>query len=345
MTPHDSISILKIPTTNPLSRSVFSFVFAATVFLSCFSGAAFGGTVAELVYFPETGKVILDGECAAGGVITNFVLQSNGQFINTDDVVNPFGSAFFTANANEVSASDGNAVGLPLIDLGNILAADLTLAELNNVFTRATYVGELGSGEFDFEFTIGVLPDPVEVIVSDGASQRSMLLSIDVVFPGNVQIGSSAFSLLQTRGTDVDLSVSTTTANGTTIASLSFSGSNTEASGSLADGNYQLTIDGDDIQDAQGNSFDADRDGIPGGQLVFGDEEVENLYRLFGDINLDRRVNVVDLLGFRQTFALMTGDASFDESFDSNLDGRVNVIDLLRFRGNFLQTLLFDDGS
>lgn len=343
MTPSHLIPLLYVP--HSFMRTALCFVFAFALFQSQLFGAASGNTVAELVYIPETGKVFLDGECAAGGVITNFVLFSNGEFINTGDVVNPYGSAFFTSNADEVSASDGNGVGLPLIDLGNILPTDLTLADLNNIFTGATYVGELGSGQFDLEFRIGQLPDPVEVIVSDGEAQRSMLLEIEVVFPGVVQIDNSAFSMIQTGGTAVGLSFSTASSNGNTIATISFSGNHVENSGSLEDGNYQLTIDGAGVLDAQGNNFDVDRDGIPGGQLVFGDEEAENLYRFFGDFNLNRTVNVFDLLGFRQTYRLMTGDASFDSSFDSNLDGIINVFDLLRFRQNYRLTLAFDDGS
>lgn len=90
--------------------------------------------------------------------------------------------------------------------------------------------------------------------------------------------------------------------------------------------------------------MDVDDDGTPGGILVIGDEEAEAFYRFFGDADQNRIVNVFDLLGFRQAFGLMTGDASFDESFDSNVDGLINVFDLLRFRQNFGQTLPFNDG-
>ena len=118
-------------------------------------------STAELFYDPQTGDVVLDGTNAAGGVITNFVLQSNGSFINTNEVENPFSGAFLTANANEVSASDGNAAGLSLIDLGSILQTGLNSNDLESLFTNATYVGEVGSGgPFNFEFVIGSAPEP-----------------------------------------------------------------------------------------------------------------------------------------------------------------------------------------
>ena len=121
---------------------------------------------------------------------------------------------------------------------------------------------------------------------------------------------------------------------------LDFSGPFTEDSGSLVDGNFQLTIDGDRIT-SQGIAIDIDGDGSPGGTLIIGDEEAEEFYRLFGDADRNRVVNVVDLLGFRQTFLLLTGNALFDNTFDSNIDGIINVIDLLRFRQNFLKNLPF----
>jgi hypothetical protein len=296
-------------------------------------------SVAELVYIPSTGQVILEGECAAGGVITNFVLESNGQFINTNDIVNPYGSAFFTANADEISASDGNAVGLSVINLGNALPPNLTLSDLQTIFSRATYVGELGSGEFDFAFRVEMAS--VEVIVNEGELQRSMVQEIEVVFTGDVQIGGSAFSLAMRGGSNVAVSFSTAVANGKTIATLSFFGANTESSGSLVDGNYELSINGGDIVDSLGNNFDVDEDGTAGGTAIFGDEEQDFMYRLFGDIERNRTVNIFDLLGFRQTCLLMTGDASFNAGFDSIVDGRINIFDLLRFRQNYRKTLTF----
>ena len=131
--------------------------------------------------------------------------------------------------------------------------------------------------------------------------------------------------------------------DGRTNATLSFSGPLTEASGSLTDGNYQLTIDGGDVIDAQGAAMDVDEDGTPGGILIIGDEESDGLYRLFGDSDQNRTVNILDLLGFRQTYLLLTGDAMFDSSFDANTDGLVNITDLLRFRQNYRVTLPYED--
>ncbi len=185
----------------------------------------------------------------------------------------------------------------------------------------------------------------VETSINQGEFQRSMLMDLDVSFAGDVQIDGSAFVLEKLGDGDVPTSFTTAFEDGRTNATLSFSGPFTETSGSLVDGNYQLTIDGGGVTDAQGSAMDIDGDGSPGGTIVIGDEESEALYRLFGDVDQSRSVNIIDLLGFRQAFQMMTGDASFDAGFDWNVDGLINVIDLLRFRQNYLKTLPYDDGS
>ena len=103
---------------------------------------------ADFIYDPFTGGVVLDGTDAVGGGLTNFVLQSDGSFLNAEGVENPFDSVFFTSTANEISASDGSALGLgQLIDLGSILETGLTADDLAGLFTRSSYVGSLGTGQ------------------------------------------------------------------------------------------------------------------------------------------------------------------------------------------------------
>lgn len=146
------------------------------------------------------------------------------------------------------------------------------------------------------------------------------------------------------RGADggsVDVTATIDNSSGNSIATLTFSGEFTETTGSLVDGNYQLTVFGDQIQTASGQSFDADGDGIAGGNSVFGDSEADEFFRLFGDSNGDRLVNVFDLLSFRQAWLTNEDDPDFDSAFDSNADGNISVFDLLRFRQNWLATSEF----
>ena len=186
----------------------------------------------------------------------------------------------------------------------------------------------------------------VDVSINQGELQRSMMTEMNISFAGNVDIGDSAFSLRKVGdGGDVTVAFTAEFDRGRTNATLSFSGAFTEQSGSLVDGNYQLTIDGGEVIDSQGSAMDVDGDGTPGGILIIGDEEEEALYRLFGDVDQNRTVNVIDLLAFRIAFLSVEGDPSFNASVDWNLDGVIDVRDLLAFRRNFLKTLPFDDGT
>jgi hypothetical protein len=122
----------------------------------------------------------------------------------------------------------------------------------------------------------------------------------------------------------VDLSASTVTQ---TIAKLSFSGPLTD-SGSLIDGSYTLTVFSSQVS-AGGSAFDGNLDGSPGGDLSL------NLFRLFGDVNGDKTVNITDLTAFRNAFGTTTSDANYSPFLDFNGDGVINLTDLTQFRNRF----------
>ena len=179
--------------------------------------------------------------------------------------------------------------------------------------------------------------------VNEGETGRSNVNEVVVSFDEIVTFGSGAFELVQ-RGADggpVDVTTSIDNSSGRSIVTLTFSGSFATASGSLVDGNYELTVVGDQITTSSGAAYDANDDGVAGGSFVHGDTETDNFFRLFGDGDGDRDVDLFDLLGFRTTFGQSTGNANFNEGFDANGDGVVNVIDLLSFRQNFGERLDF----
>ncbi|MEL7337990.1 MAG: dockerin type I domain-containing protein, partial [Planctomycetota bacterium] len=121
--------------------------------------------------------------------------------------------------------------------------------------------------------------------------------------------------------------VSTEIVNGKTVANLTFAGSGIMG-GSLADGNYTLTTLATDVVDAAGNQLDGNGDGVGG------DSATDDFFRLFGDCNGDRSVNIIDFFGFLQAFRNNDLD-----TFDYNGDGNVNIIDFFQFRSRFGQTL------
>ncbi len=162
------------------------------------------------------------------------------------------------------------------------------------------------------------------VAINDGSAQRSMVTSLTVTFDRLVTVDPGAFELRRQDGSLVGLNVATSVADGRTVAVLTFSGPGI-VGGSLADGNYTLTVRGDRARDAVGRSLDGDGDGTAGG------DRVDAFFRLYGDSDGDRDVDLHDLGQFLSTFGRRQGDPRYLAYFDVNGDDRVGLIDLLAF--------------
>jgi hypothetical protein len=168
-------------------------------------------------------------------------------------------------------------------------------------------------------------PPTIEsVVINDGSAQRSMVNSLTITFDRVVTIDPGAFALQRAGGSAVGVNVGTSVVDGRTVAVLTFTGTNIIA-GSLADGNYTLTVRGDLIRDAVGRAVDGDGDGNGGG------DRSNSMYRLFGDSDGDRDVDVHDLVQFASTLGRQAGDPKYLAYFDVNGDDRVGLIDLFAF--------------
>jgi len=164
------------------------------------------------------------------------------------------------------------------------------------------------------------------MIVNDGSVQWSMVNSLTVTFDGQVTIDAGAFELSRQDGTLVDLNIAMSLVDGRTQAVLTFAGADVMA-GSLADGNYALTIRSGLVHDRFGRSLDGDGDGTAGG------DRSEAVFRLYGDSDGDRDVDVSDLLRFLGSFGRRAGDSHYLAYFDVNGDDRVGLTDLFAFAG------------
>ncbi|MEL6106892.1 MAG: G8 domain-containing protein [Planctomycetota bacterium] len=162
------------------------------------------------------------------------------------------------------------------------------------------------------------------VMVNGGDAQRSMVSSVTVTFSEAVSgVGADSFILTNTTtNTRVIPDVTTALVDGKTVATLTFSGSGV-VGGSLADGNYTLTTLSS-LTDAAGNRLDGDQNGTGG------DDATAEFFRLFGDVNGDRMVNIVDFFRFRNAFR-----GGYDSAFDFNGDGDINIVDFFQFRRRF----------
>ena len=92
--------------------------------------------------------------------------------------------------------------------------------------------------------------------------------------------------------------------------------------GSLADGNYMLTIRGDHIRDEVGRELDGDRDGNGGG------DRVDAFFRLFGDSDGDRDVDHADLDVMLGSLPTSRGDVDYLWFLDYDGDDEVDGLDM-----------------
>jgi hypothetical protein len=174
-------------------------------------------------------------------------------------------------------------------------------------------------------------PTVESIVINDGNVQRSMVNTVTINFSEAVNVAAADLILENTSfGSIVTPIVSTQLVGGKTIATLAFSGAGIIA-GSLADGNYRLTIL-DTITDSAGNALDGNGDGSPGGNAV------DNFFRLFGDFNGNRTVDPQDSFFFRQKLNQATDDAIFD--FNGN--GIIDPQDSFFLRRNLNRRLDFD---
>ena len=165
-------------------------------------------------------------------------------------------------------------------------------------------------------------PTKVEsVVLNDDSVQRSMVDRVTVTFGGAAVLDPGAIELRRQDGTLVDAQISISLASGKTVAVLTFAGPEF-IGGSLADGDYTLTIQADRVHDRWGRELDGDSDGSAGG------DRVDSFFRLFGDSDGDGDVDQLDRDLFRSAFGKHADDAGYlwylDFDGDGDVDGRDN---------------------
>lgn len=174
------------------------------------------------------------------------------------------------------------------------------------------------------------------VIVNDGSAQRSRVDLLTVNFDAQVTFSGSvadAFTLTRTGGGAVNFSANATVVGGKTVVTMTnFTGSEAQF-GSLKDGRFTLTAHSSQIS-VNGSPMDGDGDGSAGGNLVFG--EAQGLFRFFGDINGDRRVNIADYGLFSLTYR---NAANYNPAFDFTGDGKIDISDYGQFSIRYLAML------
>src|SRR5262249_18132222 len=168
------------------------------------------------------------------------------------------------------------------------------------------------------------------VVVNDGSAQRSMVNSITVTFDGAAALDPGAIELRRQDASLAAAQPNISLVGGRTVAVLTFAGPEF-VGGSLADGDYTLTVLADRVHDRWGRELDGDGDGSAGG------DRVDALFRLFGDSDGDHDVDEVDRDRFRSAFRSGAGDANYLWYFDFDGDGDVDGSDNGQFNRRFGQ--------
>ncbi len=249
----------------------------------------------------------------------------------------------FSLNADGTVAStssyESGVGGMPTLDTSDQFGSSVAvIGDINHDGAVDLAIGariETGASErAGGVYVISLAPPPrplgvEQVVIDDGTEQRSTVREIRVHFDGEATIDPGAFELSNGDDQAVDVNATTEIVDGKTIATLTFSGAQVDAYGSLLDANYTLTLLDTHIRDGNGDAFDGDGDGTSGGS------HVDDFYRLYGDITGNRHVDLFDFAQFRNSYNRPSSDPNFVAGFDQDGNELINLFDFAAFRNNF----------
>lgn len=181
------------------------------------------------------------------------------------------------------------------------------------------------AGEYVLNVNVGSSQTPAvaNTVVDIGTQQRSRVASLTVTFNSLVNFlnndVAAAFTLRRdVSGGTVGFQAAASVIGGVTVVVLNnFTGLDTEGI-SLRDGRYTLTALHTNISNAGG--------ALNGGSnYTFGD--AQGLYRYYGDVNFDRRIDGTDFGSFVTTYNLPSSHPNFLSFFDFNNDNAIDGLD------------------
>lgn len=181
------------------------------------------------------------------------------------------------------------------------------------------------------------------VVINGGQQQRSHVTVLSVQFDSAVTIAEGAIAVFR-RSDDAQVPVIVTSRvdeAGNTIAEITFDSQAgrelglVDMWGSLVDGAYELSIDAEQVTNAEGFGIDLGS-GQTSGSFRLGDEEADAFFRLLGDGNGDRFVNSADFRAFRAAYLASPHEPRWNAAYDLNNDGFINSADYRIFRNQYL---------
>ena len=188
--------------------------------------------------------------------------------------------------------------------------------------------------------SIPSIPAVVDVEVNFGENQRSAIQSVEFVFDGEVDVADGAVSILKRSDASGPINQTVTssvismfdTVSNQTVSTIQFDSHTRNIDNVLEDGNYQLTL----------NASLVTRNGTPMAEdFIFGDQESDDFFSLYGDSDGDRDVDGVDFRALVQTYFKEEGDEAYNSALDYDADGDVDSSDFRFFAGNYFSTMPF----
>lgn len=184
-----------------------------------------------------------------------------------------------------------------------------------------------------------VVPAVTDAFVNAGEMQRIDVNELNLTFSGLVNIGPNAFDLIQrsdlsgVTGTTVNTSYTSQIVDGNTLVTLTFDNLTRNSSGSLIDGNYQLTVNANSVTSSTGVAMQND--------FIFGDTEEDEFFAFFGDLDGNRTVDKPEFVNFFDSYNSVYKDARYDALFDYDADEKIDSVDLMRMRERYRMSLEF----
>jgi autotransporter-associated beta strand protein len=290
-------------------------VFAGTNQLAANNNTTAGTVYAGITFNAGAGAFVLTGDAVdlAGDIVNN---SSSAQTINTNLALQ--GNTNFNAASGDLAVGGAISGGYSLNKLG---AHTLTLSG-SNVYTGSTAVsaGTLvvaAPGALPANSVVSIAPSSLLQVQANLG--HITLSSLSIAGSGQLDITNNQVIINYAGGADPIASIASWIASG-------------YASGSWTGGGIiSTTAQGNSLSYGIGYADSAD----PGNPAGLNGNQIEIMYTLLGDANLDGKVNGTD-------FTLMASHfndavtAGWDEG-DFNYDGKVNGEDFLLLSDNFNQ--------
>jgi hypothetical protein len=284
---------------------------------------------AATTFKPTGGGSTLTGSTVIStGFTANFVgrIAKNTGQSNTDWLASlvtgtPATGAFTLgagANSTQFGGQSLNSVGGP-----NFWAPQMTVVVNDGSDLQHSQVSEL---TLSFNEPVNIVDLVADFVVKDATGH---VLSITVTDPNTGVTTAGATGPVPDTGATVLIITFTSGSIGT------FNFINPDPFGNtvgLLDGNYFLNTLVADVTNS-GVALDGAHTGVAG-STADGTHEIDEFWRLYGDVNGDRQVDGLDNNVFRGTFGSTSVSPNYLWFLDVDEDGNINTTDLNAFRAN-----------